>query len=130
MTSFNYNFAGIPLSRQWGGSAQFFEEEFVCINQGSPAITESYAVFQNIGACINFCNAKYMESFRNRISDFGNRDLFIELFTKAYIEIFPYNKLNDAPNVYDDYIQTNLSDYEKLKQTVASAYDIAVAINL
>ena len=129
-STFNNNFAGIPLSRQWGGAIQYVREEFICLEQGSPAVLDSYAVFDNIGACINFCNAKYMESLRNRITNFGDKDIFVESFSRAYIEIFPYNKLSDAPNIYEDFINTNQQDFDKMKTLIGQAFEYAKGLNL
>ena len=71
-----------------------------------------------------------MESLRNRITNFGDKDIFVDSFTQAYIEIFPYNKLSDAPNIYNDFITTNQQDFDIMKTTISQAFEVAKSLNL
>jgi hypothetical protein len=49
---------------------------------------------------------------------------FKEKVAKAWIEYFPYTKVNDYPNIYEDFKTSNKSDYDILLSKIPTQFYI------
>jgi hypothetical protein len=117
---------------------QYLSQEFTCLT-GSDKKNRPYAVFNSVEDCINFVSKRYSEFFKNAIptsdtvSDLINTVenynpeqtlAFKEKVAQAWIEYFPYTKVNDYPDIYEDFKKSNKSDYDILLSKIPTQFYI------
>jgi hypothetical protein len=134
------NLGDITLEYPYYGELvqQYFSGQFTCLT-GSDRKNRPYAVFNSDVDCINFVNNRYSEFFKNAVPIFNTvSDLidtvenynpeqtlaFKEKVAQAWIEYFPYTKINDYPNIYEDFKKNNKSDYDILLSKIPTQFYI------
>jgi hypothetical protein len=134
------NLGDITLEYPYYGELvqQYFSGQFTCLT-GSDRKNRPYAVFNSDVDCINFVNNRYSEFFKNAVPIFNTvSDLidtvenynpeqtlaFKEKVAQAWIEYFPYTKINEYPDIYEDFKKNNKSDYDILLSKIPTQFYI------
>jgi hypothetical protein len=133
------NLADISLEYPiYGELKQYLSPEFTCLT-GSDNKNRPYAVFNSTEDCVSFIDKRYSSFFKNAVPTFNTvSDLidtvenynpvqtleFKEKIAKVWIEHFPYTKINDYPNIYEDFKTTNKTEYEKLLSKIPTDFYI------
>ena len=124
---FYYNYASIPLDMEkpFGGSLNdLFFKGFVCVMNSKNEQVPN-AAFIEIEKSIDFCRQKYAINMIKAIgNNYGDAQSFADKFVRAYIEYFPYTKVNDNPNIYDDFYNSNEEDVIYLRSIVKKNYNL------
>lgn len=129
ISAFDYNFAGITLDINWQGELKnFLSKNYVCLSTNN--VIGTYAVFPNTVSCINFVNAKFKSSFERKINNITDKSVFAVDFARAYIENFQTTKVNDSPDIFEEFRTNNPEAYQNLISKVESAFEILRALNL
>jgi hypothetical protein len=128
LKSYNFNFAGIPLNRNWGPAAINFMDKKICLSESN--VSSSYASFEDINKHIAFLNTKYKLQFELGVTDIADKQKYSELFSKVYIENFPYNKKSTLPDVYQQFKTGNAEAYSNLIKKVSSSFDLSLKLEI
>jgi hypothetical protein len=129
ISAFDYNFAGIKLDVNWQGELKnFLSKNYVCLSINN--VIETYAVFPNTLSCINFVNAKFKASFERKINNITDKNVFATDFARAYIENFQTTKVNESPDIFEEFRNNNPDAYQNMITKVESAFEILNALNL
>ena len=112
---------GVPT---WGGATSGqFQQEYICL-EGSNAQSQAYVTFSGISNCINFNLLRYKDTFQTSLDNVTNEDVFISGFTKTYIEKYPYDNTSGTANIYENFVNTNQTEFDLLTQKVRKSYKI------
>ena len=128
LKSYNFNFAGIPLNRNWGPAAVNFMDKKICLSENN--VSTSYASFEDIDKHISFLNTKYKLQFELGVTDIIDKTKYSESFAKVYIENFPYNKKSTMPNVFEQFKSGNDGAYQNLLSKIQSSFDLALKLEI
>jgi len=125
---FGNNIAGVTLDYDYHGELKnYITSNFMCLTNTSQ-YTQTYAVFERENSLYDFMIAAYPDYINNNVNDIINKDTFANEFSKFWIEYFPYNKVVNTPTIFNDYIQTNNENYQKLLSKIKKGFDIYQSI--
>jgi len=128
LKSYNFNFAGIPLNRNWGPAAVSFMDKKICLSENN--VSSSYASFEDINKHITFLNVKYKLQFELGITDIIDKTKYSESFAKVYVENFPYNKKSTMPNVFEQFKSGNDGAYQNLITKIQASFDLSLKLEI
>jgi hypothetical protein len=67
---------------------------------------------------------RYKDTFQTSLDNVTNEDVFISGFTKTYIEKYPYDNTSGTANIYENFVNTNQTEFDLLTQKVRKSYKI------
>jgi hypothetical protein len=125
---FGNNIAGVTLNYDYPGELKnYFETNFMCLTNTSQ-YTQSYAVFDRERSLYDFMIAAYPDYINNTVNNITDKDTFATEFSQFWIGYFPYNKVANTPTIFNDYVQTNNENYQKLLSKIKKGFDIYQSI--
>jgi hypothetical protein len=124
---YNNNVSQVPIGTgvpKWGGDvAEYFNKEYICMN-GSDNLSQAYVTFPSVDNCINFNLLRYEKTFQTVLPNISDENLFVSGFTKTWIEYVPYSKVEGTNNLYENFVQTNKTEFDKLTEKVRKSYKL------
>jgi hypothetical protein len=113
-----------PGTPVWGGGLnQYFNKNYICMN-GADNLSQAYLTFPSVNECINFNLLRYEKVFAEVIKTTEDETAFVSGFTKTWIQYVPYDKTQGIPNLYENFIETNKVEFDKLTEKVRKSYKI------
>jgi hypothetical protein len=124
---YNNNVSQIPIgvsAPKWGGDvSSYFNKEYICMN-GADNLSEAYVTFPSVDNCINFNLLRYEKTFQTVLPNINDEELFVSGFTKTWIQYVPYSKVEGTNNLYENFVQTNKTEFDKLTEKVRKSYKL------
>jgi hypothetical protein len=87
-------------------------------------LSKAYLTFPSVNECINFNLLRYEDIFAEVIKTTEDENAFVSGFTKTWIQYVPYDKTQGIPNLYENFVQTNKAEFDKLTEKVRKSYKI------
>ena len=129
-----FNFGDVTLDIPYTGElVSLLSDNYICVSQ-SDKTSKPYAVFPTAANCVLFVSNRYIEYFKNifdvatTLPDFldyyKNLDsedklAFKESIAQAWIEYYPYNKVKEYPDIFNDYKTNNPKEYQELLNKIS-----------
>ena len=127
-TVFNNNPQLISIgnnSNTWGGNLNnYFDKTYICLDI-TPGNSDAIASYPNLDNAISFSFDKYSPSFQKitdkLLSGMTESD-YVNEFTQTWIEKVPLDITQNTDNFYQNFVNSNPTEIEKIKIKVAESY--------
>jgi hypothetical protein len=117
-------------SSTWGGNLNnYFDKTYICMDI-TPGTSESIASFPNLENAINFSFDKYSPSFKkitDKLSTGMTESDYVTEFTRTWIEKVPLDITQNTDNFYDNFVNSNPTELQKIQTKVAESYKTITA---